>query len=211
METLNRLMEHRNFPRLISLIRIYSQDTVAMGVMTQLIDMATTSLSDLMKEHPENRAEARQELQFLNAQNGAGGRGNAVYPRQADRSAARDDADARRRDCSRPAGSRQSGPDTSSARTVCPFCWAGKGMPPRTTPSSGGWIPTRNSSRSCSAPERNSLPPPLFLPPSGGAGASRNPPEGGNHICKVTLWTTLCAVPVPGFACEQGLRRFAHG
>ena len=30
--------------------------------------MATTSLSDLMKERPENRAEARQDLQFLNAQ-----------------------------------------------------------------------------------------------------------------------------------------------
>ncbi len=30
--------------------------------------MATTSLSDLMKERPENRAETRQGLQFLNAQ-----------------------------------------------------------------------------------------------------------------------------------------------
>ena len=29
---------------------------------------ATASLSDLMKEHPEHRAEARQDLQFLNAQ-----------------------------------------------------------------------------------------------------------------------------------------------
>ena len=34
----------------------------------QLIDMATVSLSDLMKEHPEHRAEAKQDLQFLNAQ-----------------------------------------------------------------------------------------------------------------------------------------------
>lgn len=34
----------------------------------QLIEMATASLSDLMKGHPEHRAEARQELQFLNAQ-----------------------------------------------------------------------------------------------------------------------------------------------
>ena len=34
----------------------------------QLIDMATASLSDLMKEHPEHRAETRQDLQFLNAQ-----------------------------------------------------------------------------------------------------------------------------------------------
>ena len=34
----------------------------------QLIELATASLSDLMKEHPEYRAEARQDLQFLNAQ-----------------------------------------------------------------------------------------------------------------------------------------------
>ena len=34
----------------------------------QLIEMATASLSDLMKEHPEHRAEAKQDLQFLNVQ-----------------------------------------------------------------------------------------------------------------------------------------------
>ena len=41
-----------------------------MGVMTrdQLIEMATASLSDLMKERLENRVEAREDLQFLNAQ-----------------------------------------------------------------------------------------------------------------------------------------------
>ena len=70
VEILNRLIEHKSFPRLISLIRIYFQDTVAMGIMTrnQPIKMATASLSDLMKEHPEHRAEAKQDLQFLNAQ-----------------------------------------------------------------------------------------------------------------------------------------------
>ena len=67
---LNRLLEHKNFPRLISLIRIYFQDTAAKGVMArnQLIDMATASLSDLIKGHPEYRAEAKQDMQFLNAQ-----------------------------------------------------------------------------------------------------------------------------------------------
>ena len=30
--------------------------------------MATASLSDLMKGHPEHRAEARQDLQFFNTQ-----------------------------------------------------------------------------------------------------------------------------------------------
>ncbi|WP_368241826.1 helix-turn-helix domain-containing protein [Intestinimonas butyriciproducens] len=70
VEILNRLLEHKSFPRLIHLIRVYFQDTAARGIMArnQLIEMATASLSDLMKEHPEHRAEARQDLQFLNAQ-----------------------------------------------------------------------------------------------------------------------------------------------
>ena len=70
VEILNRLLEHKNFPRLMHLIRIYFQDTAARGIMArnQLIDMATASLSDLMKEHPEHRAEAKQDLQLLNAQ-----------------------------------------------------------------------------------------------------------------------------------------------
>lgn len=69
VEILNRLLEHKNFPRLISLIRIYFQDTAARGVMArnQLIDMATASLSDLMKDRPEYRTEARQDIQFMNA------------------------------------------------------------------------------------------------------------------------------------------------
>ena len=67
---LNRLLEHKSFPRLIHLIRVYFQDTAARGIMArnQLIEMATASLSDLMKEHPKHRAEAKQDLQFLNAQ-----------------------------------------------------------------------------------------------------------------------------------------------
>ena len=67
---LNRLLEHKSFPRLIHLIRVYFQDTAARGIMVrnQLIEMATASLSDLIKEHPEHRTEAKQDLQFLNAQ-----------------------------------------------------------------------------------------------------------------------------------------------
>jgi len=70
VQILNRLLEHRNFPKLIDLIRIYFQDTAAKGVMArnQLIDMATASLSDLMKDRPEYRTEARQDIQFMNAQ-----------------------------------------------------------------------------------------------------------------------------------------------
>ena len=67
---LNRLLEHKSFPRLIHLIRVYFQDTAARGIMVgnQLIEMATASLSDLIKEHPEHRTETKQDLQFLNAQ-----------------------------------------------------------------------------------------------------------------------------------------------
>lgn len=70
VKILNRLLEHKYFPRLISLIRIYFQDTAAKGVMArnQLIEMAMASLSDLMKDRPEYRAEARQDMQFMNAQ-----------------------------------------------------------------------------------------------------------------------------------------------
>ena len=64
VQILNRLLEHRNFPKLMDLIRIYFQDTAAKGIMArnQLIELATASLSDLMKEHPEHRAEAKQKM-----------------------------------------------------------------------------------------------------------------------------------------------------
>ena len=70
VQILNRLLEHRNFPKLIDLIWIYFQDTAAKGITArnQLIEIATASLSDLMKEHPEHRAEAKLDLQLLNAQ-----------------------------------------------------------------------------------------------------------------------------------------------
>lgn len=70
VQILNRLLEHKNFPKLIDLIRIYFQDTAAKGISArnQLIEIAMASLSDLMKERPEHRTEARQDLQLLNAQ-----------------------------------------------------------------------------------------------------------------------------------------------
>ena len=70
VQILNRLLEHRNFPKLIDLIRIYFQATAAKGITArnQLIEIATASLYDLMKEHPEHSKQARQEVQLLNAQ-----------------------------------------------------------------------------------------------------------------------------------------------
>ena len=55
VQILNRLLEHRNFPKLIDFIRIYFQDTAAKDIMArnQLIELATASLSDLMKDHQQ--------------------------------------------------------------------------------------------------------------------------------------------------------------
>ena len=70
MEILNRLLEHKSFPKLTNLIRIYFKDTAARGIMArnQIINMATASLSDFVKEHPDKRAEVREDLQFMSAQ-----------------------------------------------------------------------------------------------------------------------------------------------
>ena len=69
-EILNRLMEHKSFPRLVNLIQIYFSDTTARGIMAlnQIIDLATASISDFMKSNPEHRGEVRQDMQFLTAQ-----------------------------------------------------------------------------------------------------------------------------------------------
>ena len=70
MDILNRLLAHKSFPYLLGLIRIYFQDTAKAGIMARnrIIDMATSSLTDVMKNHPENRAETRKGIQFVNAQ-----------------------------------------------------------------------------------------------------------------------------------------------
>ena len=70
MEILNRLLEHKSFPKLTNLIRIYFKDTAARGIAArnQIINMATASLSEFVKEHPDKRAEVREDLQFMSAQ-----------------------------------------------------------------------------------------------------------------------------------------------
>ena len=62
VQILNRLLEHRNFPKLMDLIRIYFQDTAAKGIM------ARNQLCLLYTSDAEHRAEARQDLQFVNTQ-----------------------------------------------------------------------------------------------------------------------------------------------
>ena len=70
VQILNRLLEHRNFPKLIDLIRIYFQDTAAKGITARKPAYRDGNGFPvrLMKEHPEHRAEAKQDLQLLNAQ-----------------------------------------------------------------------------------------------------------------------------------------------
>lgn len=69
-EILNRLLENPKFPQLLNLIRIYFEDTIAMGIMSRndMINLATTSLAEYMHQHPEHRSEAKQDIRFLNAQ-----------------------------------------------------------------------------------------------------------------------------------------------
>lgn len=83
VQILNRLLEHKNFPKLMDLIRIYFQDTAAKGIIARnrLIELATVSLSDLMKEHLEHRAEANAAYHRRCSKNGCwtacpDGRGN---------------------------------------------------------------------------------------------------------------------------------------
>lgn len=69
-EVLNRLLEHRGFPYLLNLVRIYFADTAALGVTArnEMIDFALGSLAAFSTAHPENKAEAAQDRAFLKAQ-----------------------------------------------------------------------------------------------------------------------------------------------
>ncbi len=66
---LNRLLERKNFPCLMSLIQNFlGHSDKGIMVRKQVIGMATSSLTDLMKDRPEYRAEAKQDIQFMDAQ-----------------------------------------------------------------------------------------------------------------------------------------------
>jgi len=67
---LNRLLEHKHFPLLISQIKSYFYDEMALGVMgrNELFDIATVSLNDLRKENPEENADIRDGVRFINAE-----------------------------------------------------------------------------------------------------------------------------------------------
>lgn len=65
--TLNRLLEHPGFPKMINLIRDYFDDSRLYGALAwnEVIDMATADLSDFKQEHPEYSDEIRQDINTL--------------------------------------------------------------------------------------------------------------------------------------------------
>lgn len=69
LDVLNRLLEHKDFPKLCALMKNYFQGTVANGVMArnQLIDIATEPLAELMSADPSKRAEITKDMSFLNS------------------------------------------------------------------------------------------------------------------------------------------------
>jgi len=68
--TLNRLLEHKKFPNLVRLIKVYFEDTNVAGIRgrNEIIDMATTNLQDFIEANSEKAAEARDDIFFLKAQ-----------------------------------------------------------------------------------------------------------------------------------------------
>lgn len=66
---LNRLLEHKDFPKLCALMKNYFDSTIANGIMArnQVIDFATEPLAELMSEEPSKRAEIIKDMSFLNS------------------------------------------------------------------------------------------------------------------------------------------------
>ena len=67
---LNRLLEHKKFPALLDMVRIYFEDTGAVGIMgrNELLSLATAKLSDFRTENPEHATEIKKDMRFINAQ-----------------------------------------------------------------------------------------------------------------------------------------------
>lgn len=66
---LNRLLEHKDFPKLCALIKNYFSDAVANSIAArnQIIDFAAEPLAELMSVDSSKRAEILKDLSFLNS------------------------------------------------------------------------------------------------------------------------------------------------
>ncbi len=70
VEILNRLVAHKSFPYLTTMIRRYFDDTTAAGTVDRngMIDFATSVLGDFAEENPEHRAEVREDIRYLKSE-----------------------------------------------------------------------------------------------------------------------------------------------
>ena len=67
MHILNRVFEHKWFPSLVEQTKKYVDDSYAAGVTAhnEMIDFATSSISDFVKENPEYKTDAIDDIQEL--------------------------------------------------------------------------------------------------------------------------------------------------
>lgn len=67
---LSRIIEHPHFVTLLDTADAYFKDAHKAGIQSRndVINLATASLKDFMKEHPENRMEISHDIRQLNAE-----------------------------------------------------------------------------------------------------------------------------------------------
>ena len=67
---LNLLLEHKDFPQLLSLMKVYFEDSLKSGIMTrnEFIDFATDTLLGFAKEKPEHQEEIADDICLLRSQ-----------------------------------------------------------------------------------------------------------------------------------------------
>jgi transcriptional regulator with XRE-family HTH domain len=67
---LSRLIEHPHFPALLDTADAYFNDAHKAGIQSRndVINLATASIKDFVKENPEKRVEAGHDIRMLNAQ-----------------------------------------------------------------------------------------------------------------------------------------------
>lgn len=70
IDILNQLLEHKNFPYLIYMIKAYFDNSIADGIKARndIINMATSTLADFIKDNPEHKSEVQQDIRLLKSQ-----------------------------------------------------------------------------------------------------------------------------------------------
>lgn len=70
VDILNQLLKHKNFPYLIYMIKAYFDNSIADGIAARndIINMATSTLADFMKDNPKHKSEVQQDIRLLKSQ-----------------------------------------------------------------------------------------------------------------------------------------------